>query len=488
MGLVRFRSCHCAFKWWEHWSFIASGANLPCCQRRVENVRSADVDTVPQTHLRQPSRRHNGTSMPDGRPVIYDMTRLVTRVTTDTPNGIDRVDLALAKHFASRPDERIHALIWTITGPRLMPAPVARAIVHGIETWWQEGDGSHDDRLYEQVVSRLTDPSSGNGRIVLPKDGRWGAALDTIWNYGLRLGRSPACAAPRGAAYINASNFPLEYEWHVRWLRGRADVRPVFFIHDLLPIEVPQYFWTREPARHRRRLEHIRQLRGRAVVASAAVAAKVASYFKRSSYSIPILQAVPPVAPAFHLPWRFDPRLEGRPYFIVCGTIEPRKNHILLLHIWRHLAQQLGDATPALIVAGKRGWNSAGTVALLERSRAISRHVIEVAGLPTLALKRLMDGARALLSPSFSEGFGLPVAEALAAGVPVIASDIDAFRERPAPDLTLIDSLDGLGWLKAILEKATLPRQSANRDTAPRLVSPSTFTAKVERFVNEARV
>jgi glycosyltransferase involved in cell wall biosynthesis len=417
----------------------------------------------------------------DLRPVIYDMTRLVTRVTTDTPNGIDRVDLALAKHFAFRPGGQMQALIVTLAGPRLVPASVARAIVQGIEGWWQESDGAQGRILYEQVVARLTDAESGTGRIVRPAVGRWSAALSAIWNYGLRVGRSPARTAPRGAAYINASNFPREYGWHVRWLRTRPDITPVFFIHDLLPIEWPQYFWAREPERHRRRLEHIHALRGRVIVASATVAAKVKSYFACGGYAIPILQAALPVAPVFHAPAQPDPRLAARPYFIVCGSIEPRKNHVLLLHIWRQLVQELGDRAPALVVAGKRGWNSESAVDLLERSRAISRHVIEVAGLPTPALKRLMDSAWAVLAPSLAEGFGLPVAESIAAGVLVIAADIAPFRERPAPALTLIDPLDGLGWLEAIREIAGAPRQRVGRGAA----ADAAFMAEVERFVGD---
>jgi glycosyltransferase involved in cell wall biosynthesis len=418
--------------------------------------------------------------MTDPRPVIYDMTRLVTRVTVDTPNGIDRVDLALAKHFAFRPSERTQPLIVTMAGPRLVPAHVARAIVQGIEAWWQECEGASGDMLYEQVVVRLTDPDSGTGRISRPKAGRWRAALKAIRNCGLRLGRSPARTAPCGAAYIHASNFPLEYDWHVRWLRARPDITPVFFIHDLLPLEWPQYFWAKEPERHRRRLEHIGQLRGRAIVASAVVAAKVRSHFARSGYAIPILQAALPVAPVFHAPPRPDPRLAATPYFIVCGSIEPRKNHVMLLHVWRHLVQELGDRAPTLVVAGKRGWNSESAVDLLERSRAISRRLVEVAGLPTPALKRLMDNARAVLAPSLAEGFGLPVAEAIAAGVPVIATDIAPFREQWAPGLTLLDPLDGPGWLEAIREKAGAPQQALAVST-----SAQTFAGRVERFLEE---
>jgi len=65
-----------------------------------------------------------------------------------------------------------------------------------------------------------------------------------------------------------------------------------------------------------------------------------------------------------------------------------------------------------------------------------------------------MAGARAVLMPSFAEGFGLPVAEALAAGVPVIASDIAVLRETGGDVPDYIDPLDGPGWMAAIADYA----------------------------------
>src|SRR6185503_14737126 len=58
---------------------------------------------------------------------------------------------------------------------------------------------------------------------------------------------------------------------------------------------------------------------------------------------------------------------------------------------------------------------------------------------------------RALLMPSFAEGFGLPVAEALQLGTPVIASDLPVFREFAGDIPTYVDVLDGLGWMSTIM-------------------------------------
>jgi glycosyltransferase involved in cell wall biosynthesis len=76
--------------------------------------------------------------------------------------------------------------------------------------------------------------------------------------------------------------------------------------------------------------------------------------------------------------------------------------------------------------------------------------VIEVSGLPTPSVKRLLLESRALLMPSFAEGYGLPIVEALSAGVPVIASDIPVFREIGHGRLMTIDPTDGPRWRAAI--------------------------------------
>jgi len=416
------------------------------------------------------------------RPTIYDFTRLSTRFLNDTPNGIDRVDLRLARHFAFNRAHDTQALLWTIAGgPRLFPASLAQELVLDIEEHWQEpsaagADQPCDDPLYEEVVQRLIRPGSGCGPITKVSRPRKRFS-EALWKYGMRLGKPPSRAALEGAAYLNATHFPLEYPAHLQWLHRRPDIVPAFFIHDLFPIVAPQYFWAAEPDRHERRLKHIAQLGGRVIVASSFVAEQVRRNFERDGHSAPILVAPLPVASAFLSPRRHDPRLAGRPYFVMCGTIEPRKNHIFLLQLWREMAET-SDDIPALVMVGKRGWNAEAAIDLLERSPAISRHVIEVSGLSTPGLRQLMDGATALLAPSQSEGFGLPAAEAAARGLPMIAADIEPYGERSAPGLVLVDTLDGLGWLKSIRE---LTANVQSRVSQP--MERSKFEKSIEQFL-----
>ena len=118
-----------------------------------------------------------------------------------------------------------------------------------------------------------------------------------------------------------------------------------------------------------------------------------------------------------------------RPYFIYVATIESRKNHLLLLRIWERLAQELGLIAPGLVLIGRRGWQHERVVARIAGSAALTALMQEHNTLPDVAVARLLGGATAALYPSFAEGYGLPVAEALALGVPVICSDLPELRE-----------------------------------------------------------
>jgi Glycosyltransferase len=151
----------------------------------------------------------------------------------------------------------------------------------------------------------------------------------------------------------------------------------------------------------------------------------------------------------------------------------------MILAVWRALVERLGASAPKLVLVGTRGWHYDPIVDLIERSPALRSHVFEIGGLSTPALKRLVDNAQAVLMPSFGEGYGLPVHEALTAGAPVVASDIPAFREIEANGLTLLSPLDGEGWLEELARRTSASRPSV----APRPVTHwSDYFASLEGF------
>jgi glycosyltransferase involved in cell wall biosynthesis len=174
------------------------------------------------------------------------------------------------------------------------------------------------------------------------------------------------------------------------------------------------------------------------------------------------------------------PEKSDRPYFLCVGTIEPRKNHLLLLHLWRRLVALQGNQTPRLLIVGHRGWENENVLDLLDRCTALRGHVVELGIVPDTKLTALLRGARALLMPSFAEGFGLPVAEALVHGTPVLCSDLPALREAGGLVPEYLDPLDTPGWHAAVLEYAAemSPRRDAQIARLPRWIG-TTWDAHV---------
>lgn len=154
------------------------------------------------------------------------------------------------------------------------------------------------------------------------------------------------------------------------------------------------------------------------------------------------------------------------------------------MSVWRDLVAELGASAPKLVIVGKRGWNSAEIVAALEQEAARG-HVIEVAGLPTRDYRVLLDHCSALLAPSFAEGFGLPVAEALAVGAPVIAADIAPFREQGGDRLTYRDPQSSQEWREAICAcAASGPRsQSSSAGRAKAATSQVDYLKAFDEFL-----
>jgi len=127
-------------------------------------------------------------------------------------------------------------------------------------------------------------------------------------------------------------------------------------------------------------------------------------------------------------PWRprEAPPADGG-YILFFGSLEARKNVGGLLDAYEHLLARRRDLPP-LVLAGKATGSSRAWLDRLERAplKGAARHI----GYVDPADRRaLYDGARLLVQPSFEEGFGLPVLEAMTAGVPVVAANRGALPE-----------------------------------------------------------
>jgi glycosyltransferase involved in cell wall biosynthesis len=192
-----------------------------------------------------------------------------------------------------------------------------------------------------------------------------------------------------------------------------------------------------------------------------------------------------PVSPIFCKGAEKDYSIGSVPYFVITGSIEPRKNHLLLLNVWKELVLREASTAPKLIIVGTRRGRCSEVTDTLDRSRLLKRHVIEVAGLSTPSLHRLLGNACALLMPSFAEGFGLPIIEALALGTPVIASDLPAHREAGGDAATYLSPIDGLGWLSEIQAHVSNRAYYQARVARCRIRTWPEYLRKLDAFLEE---
>ncbi|MDJ0449877.1 glycosyltransferase family 1 protein [Methylocystis sp. JR02] len=115
------------------------------------------------------------------------------------------------------------------------------------------------------------------------------------------------------------------------------------------------------------------------------------------------------------------------PAFLMVGTIEPRKGHRIALQAFDALWRSGVDLR--LIVVGRRGWFEEAIAAGMGSHPEFGRRLFWFSDVDDGELSYLYRHARALLLPSYAEGFGLPIVEAAQHGRPAICSDIPVFRE-----------------------------------------------------------
>lgn len=365
------------------------------------------------------------------RPYLLDTTRLISRSwTRRRSTGIDRVSYAYLEHFGARAQAVVqHRGVVRVLTPR------------------------HSDRLFDMLRG---------------PDGAFRRKLMAFGPHAMAAGASRIDAD--GAIYINTSHTDFDLPGHGRWA-ARSRLRPVYLIHDLIPITHSQYCRNRAVTRHRGRVTNALRNAGGIIVNSETTARELAAFSSREGLPLPpVLTAL--LAGA-SLPKAAMATSDSGAYFMGVGTIEPRKNHMLLLWIWQRLIEEMGGRAPRLVIVGQWGVNSEPVRAMLAGSPALRRHVTVMTDCLDEDLGRWIAGARALLMPTLAEGFGLPLVEALNLGTPVIASDLPCFRETGQGIPTFLDPSEPDAWLRLIRSFDDHPERARQLASMSAYVAPS---------------
>lgn len=379
---------------------------------------------APGARLALRSKRESRRFASGDRPaeIILDISRLLSRSFHAAPTGIDRVEFTYARELLER-----------------LPDRLAFAAVHPA--------GGYYGRLNAPAVRQFLAFTAARWRNEGPVDAKESKAAVIRHLIALRPRPVPVAQGPR--IYLQVSPHHLDDAGQVGAILRAEGARFVTLVHDVIPLTHPEFARPQGAEEHLKRVRTIDRYADGIIGNSQATIDALAPHLTRGLDGR-VVRVAHFGADAPDMVVEGGHAVPDRPYFVYISTIEPRKNHLLLLNVWRRLVERLGDDAPVLVLIGRRGWENENVVDMLERAEILRGHVIEAGSLPDNAMNALVAGARAMLMPSFEEGYGMPVIETLSAGVPVICSDIVAHREvgGDAPDY--LDPLDGLGWLRTI--------------------------------------
>lgn len=240
----------------------------------------------------------------------------------------------------------------------------------------------------------------------------------------------------------------LDSSWHIPVDEGvklfrQAGAKVVYVVYDLIPVLYPQFCDNGLVPVFDRWLKNTSNFADGYLCISNAVKTDVQGYMKihvpeqaaRFAYgSFPLgcdFNAGRITSEANASAQYADPQLASMfaaaPTFLMVSTIEPRKNHRMVLDAFDQLWAQ--GVRVNLLIVGKVGWNVQHLMLRIKSHPQLNKQLFMLNNADDALVQHCYSNSTSLVFASYTEGFGLPIVEALAAGLPVIASDIPCHRE-----------------------------------------------------------
>jgi glycosyltransferase involved in cell wall biosynthesis len=422
--------------------------------------------------------------------IAYDVMRLFIGPSFLTPRGIDRVDLALARHvFGDRYSKNI-GILPTPIGIYAFSAGQVRKFLAYIQDLWAEDVGLGDDPQLRWLLNKIALRQGGvrsaqPARPLLFRDKVW-RMLRMLHATGLFPRGFASRQVPPNAVYLNIGQLGLAMPSFFDWLAKRPDITRAIMVHDVIPIDFPHLVGEKAPVHHMQMIRTAARYADGMIFNSHYTSDSVGAVMRKlGQVSPPALVRPLPVPAAFVDVEASVAELSGIRYFLAVSTIEPRKNFALLLRVWQRFIATMGEAAPHLVIVGSPGTGADSILAPLAADPALAGRVHHVVGLSSPALASLLLGAAGMLCPTLAEGFGLPLLEAGVMGVPAVATDIPAHREVATATTVLLSADDEEEWGRTIL---ALPDAKLRRPPPiPYTMTEAAYCADIVNFVSHIR-
>lgn len=385
------------------------------------------------------------------KPALVDVTRTISRAFKPVATGIDRVERAYIAWFSALPDTlyaaRLHNRI-VVLDPNGMAAVMA--CIDG-RTPWDKPSG------LGAIWSMFGDRNIGRN-----------ATLRRHAKHILLAEKAPQefrRIFPGLFTYFNVGHTNLDRDW-LTGLKSGAEASIAVLVHDMIPMDTPEFQTEQSVRQFEARMRAVAATADWVIASTMVAEGRIRHWFGQWGRTPDCFTAHLGISP---LPRRTKNPLGTAPYFVALGTIEPRKNHQLLLDAW-HLMEEADR--PLLHIVGTRGWKNENVLKHLDTSPLMGRCIFEHGALPDDRTRQLLLGATALVFPSLAEGFGLPVLEALQMNVPVIATRLPTIEELVGDAVLYIDSQDAKVWATTITQIANSSRTANQPEVQPRVNIP----------------
>lgn len=238
-------------------------------------------------------------------------------------------------------------------------------------------------------------------------------------------------------------------------MKQKAGSRHVIICHDIIPIQFPEWYTPTDVAGFKTYYDLAFATADRVMFTSNQTASDAKAYCQTIGLTIMDSVVVPmgsDIAPKMAAGVALPPGLETGKYALFVSTIEPRKNHRLLVEAWRSLVQSgsISKTGFKLVFVGRRGWKMGTFLEDITADPLLRDSVIHLQNVDDSKLARLYVDAGFCLYPPKFEGFGLPIVEALSYGKALIVANAGPMPEIAGDFAITLDPDAPQAWAEAM--------------------------------------